>query len=536
MPSGLRYHTGALPRSKNVNVHFQGGGYSWRHVLGLFFSRGKTPEEGNLSHTYSLNGGLDWEGPFVENNSVAEGQSGYDPKKLPYQVTYAIHMNAVVRGRLFIWFKGYDPDETGPSGSLYRLYGKAIRRYEVQKVSCKATVGSPVIKLNWKDHGLSGDGGSKSDSVIIKKFVGLQQTGGIGGIANSKFADTALKVTVIDGNNFTITVPASSPNATSNEEQVKIVGLTVEPWGWVERRYNSDNRTWEEAALAVIGSPAITSINLSQSLWKTASGKYLSAVSGNFKHIMRVPDPFDGSQTAFTKGAEMARCTGDGPGSPKYLTEPTIHGDPANETVFGFLRPQAKPYEASRDPEFWSSTNAGATVSQSAISKNAANKSIAARCPIPCGLGDDGKIYGFCMERLTDHTGDIEFRPAYLLVADKTTALANGGSAFTVHEIGEALINSQSESIFTQADYDAAGQTVPSGQAVDRSSEASNTGLPTCVKHGSWLFFFYEEQEQGLWLNSEGMSSLENGWSNIKYFAIDTAAVNKPLRVRGALG
>ncbi|WP_020178964.1 hypothetical protein [Methylopila sp. M107] len=515
LPVGLvNYKIGALPRTNSNSIMFQGGGYSWRDKFGVFYNHGPSSENARLYHTYTSDGGLNWEGPFLESNGPTET----DPQKLPYLPTYACHWNIVRENRMFVLIKGDNDLEDGVDAT-YRLFGKAIKRFEVKRVSVSVTQNSNVMTINWPEHGLKGSGGPTGDKVNISKFLDDSDNTGIGGVSFANITgDRGANVST--GDKFTITMGANATAAGVTTKDV-ILGLTVVPSGWREVTYNPGGTqvAWETALMAQTG---LASVGMCQHIVSTASGKWVTGLSGNYKAVLRVPDPIRGDYPDFALGAAFARCTGDGPGTPKYLSEPSLATVPGGETVFGFLRTQGKPYQYY--PEFFWSPDAGATVYQSAISDT-----IAARCPIACGLGDDGFIYGFAMERLTQYTGDADRRPAYLLRAPMANALAapaagKCGAAFTVYKVGEVELLSQAQNL----------------RPVDgRSGEASNTGRPVCIKHGSWLVFLYEEQELGCWQNSEGEATVKNGWSNIKYFAVDTrpraTAGDFPLTRKGVL-
>jgi Phage tail repeat like len=509
MPGTFELYGGALPRlndgqGNSVNGAFQGAGYSWNDRIGLFYVQGATElSAGPIVHTYSVDGGLNWVPPFNELQ-----QSG----AVSPAANTGMSMHYVTNG--FVWRNRYGIITKFDNNDDYRYFTKPVPRYEVLKVTAATVSSTKTITITWPNHGLR-----STEIVNVQKFQNT--TGGtgavIGGITSSMVSG-AREVTRIDSNTFSI---QSDTNATSTASSSTIfLGLRFPNTAWTELLYtpegggsviNIERKMIEQFDLdPSTATGNAKGITIVQGYGVGSSGELLVPVVGREEDgttltafIARIPNPQDSTNgtNLFTKRALFDRGTGDD------LTEPSIAyernaGDEWDGTghIFGFLRTQDPAVEK---PQFWFSTNSGTTITQGPISL-----AIMDRSPIPCQLGDDGYIYGFGTERMTDSTGDPEYVNMYLLRGKKTDVFAAGancGLEFDIYVIGDV------------------NPLTFQGNDVNPSAEASNTGRPSAVKHGSWIYFFYEEEEY----NNRRYGDSPESYANIKYIAINTDPTHK---------
>lgn len=487
MDMTFRHNKGVVARGTAQYIKFQGGGYSYNGRIGLFYGNGDDDNSlTEIRHSYSFDGGLNWR----SQNEFGTTETGFP--------THAVHANIIWNNRFGILFKGDNADD-------YLYYHKPVPRYEVKYIDVDTSIGDATIVFNWPSHGLR-----NGDTIQITKFANTSTTSGavVGGVQYSNVSGAGKTVTKIDEDSFSVEM--NSGTASSTDSKNLFVGIRFENQAWGEHTYTGSTN-WEDRAVSQLTASGLTSITLVQGWARTTDGYLLIPVSGNKKCIIRSPNP-SGSVT----GTSLWQLRADfSLGTGNNLTEPTIayerdaNGDPTGD-MCGFLRTQNP---TTQKAQFWWSDDNCNTFEQSNIKLAIGNRS-----PIPCEFGDDGKIYGFMTERLTDNTGDSEFGAIYLLVADKAdafdTGAGKGGDAFEIYKIGEAWISAYA------------------GNDLNPSNEASNVGRPTAVKHGSWIFFFYEEEEQG----DMSLDSTQNLVVNIKYFAINTDPQKKmfPLTQRGA--
>ena len=470
----FEFKVGSLPRSKNLNIKFQGGGWSWEDKIGLFWSRGNSANSNEIVMSFSSNGGLDWEP--VQTQGITGSPN------------FAAHAQLPFNNRWALYAKGDNADP-------YRLWTKPIPRYDVEMTTVATTSQSRTVTITWPNHGLK-----TGDLVRFDKFSSASG-GGLNGVTSNMLSGADKSVTVIDANTFSSQTNQANQTATSGGSGTMFVGLRVLDAAWVETRYSSGTRSFEEAVTFKI--PEITNVSVLQGAATLQNGDLVMPMSGAELFICKIPNPISGGVNDFAKRDVFSKGTGG------KLTEPTIAKGPGN-AVFGFLRTQ----DASiQKPAFWHSANGGTTVSQSNLAE-----AIGTISPIPCALGDDNKIYAFLTDRTTASTGTQGVVGVYLLVADYAAAASQGASAFSTYRVGDIEI------------------LALSGNDPNRSSEATNSGRPTAVKHGSWIFFFYEEEE---WAAVDG-SAVDIPWSNIKYLAVNTRPLanelDAPLAKRGAMG
>jgi hypothetical protein len=508
MPGTFELYGGALPRlndgqGNSVNGAFQGAGYSWNDRIGLFYVEGATElSAGPIVHTYSVDGGLNWVPPFNELQQTGAVSPAANT---------GMSMHYVTNG--FVWRNRYGIITKFDNADDYRYFTKPVPRYEVLKVTVATVSGSKTLTITWPNHGLR-----STEVVNVQKFQ--NSTGSspvVGGITNAMVSG-AKTVTRIDSNTFTI---ESTTNATATTSSSTIfLGLRFPNTAWTELRYtpegggsviNIERKMIEQFDLDPNTDPSDSrGITIIQGYGVGSSGELLVPVVGRdddlttpVAFIARIPNPQDSiaSTNLFTKRALFSRGTNN------RLTEPSIAyerngGDEFVGTghIFGFLRTQNP---AQEKPHFWFSTNSGTTITQGPISL-----AIMDRSPIPCQLGDDGYIYGFGTERMTDSTGDPEYVNMYLLRGKKSTVFAAGancGLEFDIYVIGDV------------------NPLTFQGNDVSPSAEASNTGRPSAVKHGSWIYFFYEEEEY----NNRRYGDSPESYANIKYIAINTDPTHK---------
>jgi hypothetical protein len=573
-----KYAQGQLPRFRGADTKVQGGGFTWRDKVGLFFSRGNDNIDGNIEFTWSSDGLLTWSRttesnpPPVGNTTSKRNQGTQDPTKIPFQVTNAPHVTKVIGNRLFILNRG-DNDATDGS-QFYRKWSKAIYRYEKRFLQIKTTDNNNWLRVYWTDHGLRGDGVSAtSDMVDVWSMIRPGSSGNaIGGMGANSVAGKK-KVKVINRDEFEVQSSVSAGSVTGAFEWFHF-GVTFYPYGWVEDRYmiNGFSKSWEEWFLHNIGlvTPVnpITSITLIQGMHQTGSGKWIMPVSGNFKAICQVKDFVDDLAGSWVQGEYIERATGDWINLPNTIdadginTEITCWPAPTAtypDRIIGFTRTQTNPYEykANGEPhasEFFWSNDAGVTIQQGRL-----KIPVGARCTFPSALGDDGYIYAFISERLTRWSGDDDVRAAYLVRGKlddvlNATVTWNSGSnsgqnvldkginAFKIYNIGEVDLTASAEDLVPAEDAHPSYWGTPTVGAPEpaagskiygpgRSSEASRSGLPTVVKFGSWIIWFFLEQELGAFIDGEWdysnstagfQGDIKSTWNMIRWFAIDT--------------
>jgi hypothetical protein len=568
-----KYAQGTLPRYRGADTHIQGGAFSWRDKIGLMFTRGRDANDCDIETVWSTDGLLNWEGPVIESdNPPLDDTTGSKrqrrnpvPGRIPYQISNAPHVQIVRNNRLHILNKSENHDDPLNDGK-YRKYSRAIKRWEKKFVTLQTVAASKWLTINWPEHGMRGDGNAGSDQVKITDMIKpVAGDNSIGTITPATVNVGFKNVKVLTKDSFAILSTVTTAPSSALHKWFHI-GMTVYPAGWVEDTYTVPGFTgpqpWETWAVYNLAASAyngvgqaeqkVETMNMVQGCYKTGSGKWLIPVSGDRKFIAQVKDLFDDTTGTWFQGQNFIRTSGayyeeDGNTlGQSYLTEPMIACDPTpgSDVVVGFLRTQALPFEKA--PEFFVSLDAGATVTQYALPVE-----IGGRSTFAPWIGDDGYVYAFGTERLSLYTGHDDVRAAYLLRGKLSDVInpAINVAGFEIINIGEVDLLAAAESFppaknvvagFNGAeDYGAPEPATNKLFGPGRSSESSRTGLPAVTKHGTWIVWFFMEQELGALQDAsfdydpKPEGTTENGfqgdvtgtWNVIRWFAIDTRNV-----------